>query len=415
MIKVGVIGVGRGRSFVGSAKTTGMELVALCDTWEERLDAVGKQFNVATYTDYDKFLEHDMDAVILANYFHQHAPFAIKALEAGKHVMSETTAVITMAEGVELINKVEETGKIYMLAENYPYFKYNQEMRRLYQLGEIGEMVYGEGEYIHPDPVEVKNKRSAGFNHWRNNLPATYYNTHALAPIMHITDTVPVMVNALCIPYTDKDEQTDLLPKKSDTGSVILTRMNNESVVRTIGVNLRGHGNWYRIHGTRGLMENLRTLDPQMLRVKHDAFEMREGEVEEKIYKPDFPFMTDIANKTGHGGGDFFTDYYFAEAIRTGVQPYFDVYRAVAMSAVAIQGYKSAHENGAPFEIPDFKNSMTAREKYKNDNWCPMPEFRHVQPNQPYPSVYGDLPITEKAKELARKHWAEIGYKGDDM
>ena len=151
MIRVGVIGVGRGRAFVSSAKNVGMELVALCDTWEEKLESVGKQFNVATYTDYDKFLEHDMDAVILANYFHQHAPFAIKALEAGKHVMSETTAAITMAEGVALINKVEETGKIYMLAENYPFFKYDQAMRRLYQVDKNGEMVYGEGEYIKPD------------------------------------------------------------------------------------------------------------------------------------------------------------------------------------------------------------------------------------------------------------------------
>jgi predicted dehydrogenase len=415
MIKVGVVGVGRGRTFINSAKDTGMELVALCDIWEEKLNEIGKQYNVATYTDFDKFLEHDMDAVILANYFHRHAPFAIKALDAGLHVMSETTAVITMAEGVALINKVEETGKVYMLAENYPYFRYNQEMRRLYQEGEIGEMVYGEGEYIHPDSVEARNKRAPGFNHWRNLLPATYYNTHALAPIMYITDTIPVTVNALCIPFFDSDEQSSLLPKKSDMSSVILTRMNNESVVRTIGVNLRGHGNWYRIHGTRGLMENLRTFDQQMLRVKHDAFELREGETEEKIYKPEFPVLANIAKTTGHGGGDFFTDYHFAEAIRTGKTPYFDVYRAVAMSAVAIQGYKSAHEHGVPYEIPDFKNSLSAREKYKNDNWCPMPEFRDLQPNQPYPSVYGDRPITEEAKALARKHWQEIGYKGEDL
>jgi predicted dinucleotide-utilizing enzyme len=65
MIKVGVVGVGRGRTFINSAKDTGMELVALCDIWEEKLNEIGKQYNVATYTDFDKFLEHDMDAVIL--------------------------------------------------------------------------------------------------------------------------------------------------------------------------------------------------------------------------------------------------------------------------------------------------------------------------------------------------------------
>ena len=56
-------------------RATGMELVAICDTWEERLMAEGKVLNVLTFVDYDEFLGCDMDAVVLANYFHQHAPF----------------------------------------------------------------------------------------------------------------------------------------------------------------------------------------------------------------------------------------------------------------------------------------------------------------------------------------------------
>src|SRR5205807_3783632 len=88
-IRVGVVGVGRGQSFAAGAAHVGMELVALCDTWEERLQQAGQRYGVATYTDYETFLGHDMDAVVLANYFHQHAPFAIRALAAGKHVMSE--------------------------------------------------------------------------------------------------------------------------------------------------------------------------------------------------------------------------------------------------------------------------------------------------------------------------------------
>jgi len=70
---VGVIGVQRGMSFAGMAKHVGMELVALCDIWEEKLLEAGRRFGVATYTDYDAFLEHDMDAVIVANYCHEHA------------------------------------------------------------------------------------------------------------------------------------------------------------------------------------------------------------------------------------------------------------------------------------------------------------------------------------------------------
>ena len=63
-IRVGVIGVGRGQAFAsGATDLVGMKLVAICDTWKERLKDVGKRYGVTTYTSYDKFLEHDMDAV----------------------------------------------------------------------------------------------------------------------------------------------------------------------------------------------------------------------------------------------------------------------------------------------------------------------------------------------------------------
>jgi len=145
-IRVGVVGVGRGISFAELAPLVGMEVVALCDTWEARLEKQGKILRAATYTDCDKFLQHDLDAVIVANYHHRHAPFAIKALEAGKHVMSECAACHTLGEGVALIRAVERTGKIYMFAENYLYMVHNQEMRRLYQAGVVGDFLYGEGE-----------------------------------------------------------------------------------------------------------------------------------------------------------------------------------------------------------------------------------------------------------------------------
>ena len=134
-IRIGVVGVGRGEVFArGAGRDMGMELVALCDVDEARLAGLGKRLGVATYTEFAKMLEHDLDAVILANYFHQHAGLAVQALRAGKHVMSETTAAFTMAEAVELVEAVQASGRIYMFAENYPYMLFNQEMKRLYRV-----------------------------------------------------------------------------------------------------------------------------------------------------------------------------------------------------------------------------------------------------------------------------------------
>lgn len=408
-IRVGVIGVGRGDSFATGAAGAGMKLVALCDLWEEKLKNVGRKHGVATYTDYDKFLEHDMDAVILANYFHQHAPFAVKALKAGFHVMSETAACKTPAEGVALIRAVEKTGKIYMFAENYPFFAYNQEMRRLYKAGEVGDMRYGEGEYNHPVDAHCLATLSPGLYHWRNWIPSTYYCSHALAPLMYITDTMPLKVNALSIARS-RVEKEYLTIRRSDLGSLILCRMNNGSVVRIMGLGLRGHGIWYRIHGTRGLMENLRTGNQGMLRIAHEPWDMKKGDAREKIYAPEFPAHAEKARRAGHGGGDFFTNFFFAQAIRRDEQPYLDVYRGVSMAMVGIQSWRSCLADGAPFDIPDFRKE-SARKKYAADNWSPFPEDRG--PGQPPPSIEGWRQPLPHDIAFARKVWDKMGYKGE--
>jgi predicted dehydrogenase len=408
-VRVGVVGVGRGGSFARGAEGAGMKLVALCDTWEEKLLKVGEQLGVATYTDFEKFLEHDMDAVILANYFHQHAPLAIKALRAGKHVMSETAACHTLAEGVQLVREVEKSGQIYMFAENYPYSLFNQEMRRLYQAGKVGEFMYGEGEYVHPMSADTRNALAPGIDHWRNWLPATYYSTHALAPIMFITDTMPVKVNGFVIEYRKDDPVTPLTVRRGDSASCIICRMDNGGVAKLLQVFLRGHGTWVRIHGSKGLMENLRYGERRMVRLVREQWHEKKNGPEEQIYMPEFPKYHAKAVKSGHGGGDFFMDYHFSLAIKKGEQPYLDVYRGVTMSVVGPLAYRSALDDSAPVEVPDFRKESTLR-RYANDHWSPDPARR--KKGQPWPSVRGDVKPTRKGLAYARKVWSRMGYNG---
>ncbi len=402
-IRVGVVGVGRGLS-MGTRGT--LELVALCDTWEERLTTAGESLGVETYTDFDTFLGHDMDAVILANYFHEHAPFAIKALEAGKHVMSETAACHTLAEGVALVRAVEKSGLTYVFAENYPYMVFNQEMRRRYQKGDIGEFKYGEGEYVHPDPPEIKLGRSCGWDHWRNWIPSTYYCTHSIAPVMYITDTRPEKVNGFVVPFDHEDPSMRLTAKVQDTAATIICRMNNGAVLKSLHGSLRGHGNYVRIHGNKGLMENCRHGDKMRLRVWKEPWEKRKGEPTEVVYNPDFPVHHRDATRAGHGGGDFFNTYHFANAIRTGEPPYLDVYKGVDMSIAGIQAWRSALVDSAPMEVPDFRKEG-ARRKYRNDHWSPDPTRKGKKPPS---SILGRIEPDKEAQALAKKVWASKGY-----
>ena len=90
-IKVGIFGVGRGMDLAKGFMLLGADIAAICDFNKERLEEatrkVGK--DTAVYSDFDSFIEHDLDAVVLANYFHEHAPFAIKCFEKGIHVFRE--------------------------------------------------------------------------------------------------------------------------------------------------------------------------------------------------------------------------------------------------------------------------------------------------------------------------------------
>ncbi len=409
-IRVGVLGVGRGMSFAYGADSAGMRVVAICDRWEEKLKEAETKLNVATYTDYDKFLEHDMDAVILANYFHQHAPFAIKALNAGKHVLSETSCNSTLAEGVDLCRTVEKTGLIYMLAENYPYTVFNMEMKRIYRAGEIGEVTYAEGEYNHPMSPDSKCRLSPGQNHWRNWLPPTYYCTHALAPLVYITENMPVKINGLSIACPSVNRKT---AKRADPGFVMLCRMDNGAVFRLFGLVLPGHSNWYRIHGEKGAMEITRGpgyFGPGLVRVWHEEWDKTKSQPLEMTYVPQWPAKAELAARAGHGGGDFWVNWYFSQAIKTGEQPFFNVYRGVTISSVGILGWKSALEDGKPYNIPDFRKEEQ-RKKYEDDTWSPFPGAENRLP----PSILGFIKPKPDDLEYARKIWKEIGYKEDDF
>ena len=174
-VKIGVLGAFRGGTMIEYCKrSSNAEVVAICDKMpsllaEQRKKAEDEGFNIAFYENFEDFIKHDMDAVVLANYAHEHAPFAIRAMKAGKHVFSEVLPVQTLKEAVELIEAVEETDKIYAYGENYCYMPAPAEMKKLYREGKIGEFEYGECEYIHNCESIWPSITYGEKDHWRNN------------------------------------------------------------------------------------------------------------------------------------------------------------------------------------------------------------------------------------------------------
>ena len=410
-IKYAVVGTGRGKVFMHPNPELNMKLMAICDRNEKKLAICKSRYDnedksVELYTDYDEMLaKADIDAVILANYFHEHAEFAIKALKAGKHVLSECVAMGTLAEGVALCRAVEESGKIYMIAENYPFTKSRMEMRRLYQSGELGEILYGEGEYCHPmyEPTSI----APGEYHWRNQIPSTYYCTHAMAPIMMITDTMPIKVNGFVPKIADQSYRGNEM-RRQDPGGIIVCEMDNGAVVRTLQGAFRTHSMITSLFCTKGAVEQDRGDD--RITVWHESRD-KGDQPKFRQYLPEWPeeFAAQAAN-AGHGGGDYFVQYYFAEAIKTGEQPYLNVYRACAMSAIGILAWKSACSGGMAFDVPKFDDEED-RKRYENDYWTPIRVEGQDDTGMP-PRTLSPWCPPEGALEIAKKIWEENDYLG---
>ncbi len=101
-LHVGVVGIeGQGGWNIDRLVETGRcEIVALCDVDEPRVAKMRERFSkVRFYVDYrEMFDQKDIDAVLVATPDHHHAPAAMLALKAGKHVYCEKPLTHTVDE-----------------------------------------------------------------------------------------------------------------------------------------------------------------------------------------------------------------------------------------------------------------------------------------------------------------------------
>lgn len=400
-IKIGIFGAGvRGFTVARDFQLLNCDIVAMCDFRKERLELAKKKFgeDIAMYEDFDSFIEHDMDAVFLANFFHEHAPYAIKCLEKGIHVFSECISNGTMAEGVELVKAAQKSNAVYMLAENYPQMIFNREMKRICDGGTLGKIMYAEGEYNHPgNPFDVEFKKDYNYypEHWRNFLPRSYYVTHSMGPIMWATGATPKKVTSFSVFAPTAHPDAPTASYAADRVAIITTQNDDGSVFRVTGcAGFGAEHNAYRVCGTEGQIENLRGMGNQVM-LRYNEWTKPADKQAVNLYTPLWhDDEQEIFKTSGHGGGDYLTARMFLDCIRKGVQPEhpFDISSAVAMSSVAILGHRSMLEGGKPYDIPDFREEKWC-EIYKNDRHTPFYGTDGSKPDIPCCSVTDFKPL----------------------
>lgn len=375
--RIGVVGVGRGMmmwKYCQDAENA--EIVAICDKWEDGLNnAKAKIGNdkVTYYTDFETFLKHDMDAVLLANYATEHAPFAIAAMKAGKDVISEVLPAQTMREAVELIECVETTGRKYCYAENYCYMGGPREMRKKYLSGELGAFEYGEGEYMHNCEPIWHSITHGDPTHWRNNISAFFYCTHSLGPLLHITGLRPVSVVGIECPF---NARMGRMGAKAGHTAIELVTLENGAVLKSLhGLGCSKDSIWYSVYGSLGRMETARE-DAELDGVSR-IYENLDTEEGENKNAPSSRIVDDElamkGAKHGHGGSDYICLYNAIQHINGDkTADIVDVYQAIDMWLPGFWGYISVLNGGMPQQIPDLRKKEI-RDLYRSDVRCTDP------------------------------------------
>lgn len=366
-IRLGIWGLGRGMSFFDTCKFLNIDVVAGCDYNDHmRVNFLSHNPGAFVTADADEFLKQDFDAVLLATFCPSHAMDAIKCLQAGKHVLSEVTSFFSLAEGVKLVEEVEKRKLVYHLAENYPFSAANMWLANRWREGLFGELMYAEYEYVHEcrmlaytyiDGIPVKPGHSV--HNWRSWFNFHYYCTHSLGPVMVITGTRPTMVET----FPCRQQIAGYLGKRgAGNGGMApsLIQMSNGGVVRNLMGAATNDSHSQRIWGTLGAFT-----------IGHDGVKLRlgaSGQSPMMNVNPQWEGLGELAAGTGHGGGDFWTLYYFAREIFTGEKGPFDIYGGCDVTIPGIQALRSSLEGGKPMEIPDFRKKAD-RDRYRSDDW----------------------------------------------
>ncbi len=130
VLNVGIVGCGEIAQIVHIPillEMNNFKLVALCDISSQVLQKLGEKYSInSLYTDLDDFLlQKDIDVVLVAN--RDHAPVAIAAMNAGKHVLIEKPMAFNLNDADEIIENAKKNNVMVMVGfmKRYdPAFKY---------------------------------------------------------------------------------------------------------------------------------------------------------------------------------------------------------------------------------------------------------------------------------------------------
>ncbi|MDR2954176.1 MAG: Gfo/Idh/MocA family oxidoreductase [Prevotella sp.] len=394
-VRVAFIGMGmRGPTHLNSAMNIpGVEIVAICDILEKNVEKANKRLEDKGFPKAQGFSGDtavwrqvtelpNVDLVVISTDWKSHAEIALKAMNDGKHVAIEVPAAMTMEEIWDLINASEKTRKHCMMLENCVYDFFELTTLNMVQQGLLGEVIHGEGAYIHGLQPYWKSY----WNNWRMDWNRTHrgdpYPTHGLGPVcqamnIHRGDKMNYLVSvdtkAIGNPAYLKEQMgedvTDF--RAGDHTSTLISTEKGKSILIEHNVTSpRPYSRMYQLTGTKGFANKYPSegyaldkaeIDPEVAgnHENLNAHSFLPKEVKDALMeKYRHPIVKDIEEKAktvgGHGGMDYVMFYRMIYCMQNGLPLDMDVYDLAEWCCLVPLTELSLDNNSAPVEIPDF-------------------------------------------------------------
>ena len=394
-VRVGFIGLGmRGPGAVRRfTHIPGVEIVALCDLYPDRVERTQKILEeaglpaAAGYSgeeeSWKKLCDRDdIDLVYIVTDWKRHADMMIYAMEQGKHVACEVPAAMTMEEIWAVIETAERTQRHCMQLENCVYDFFELTTLNMAQQGVFGEVLYAEGAYIH----QLEDFWDAYESDWRleynKNHRGDIYATHGMGPACQLLDIhrgdkmnylVSVDSKPVSIPnYLREVRGEEVVDFKNgqNTTALIKTEKGKTIQIQHDVASPRPYSRMYQLTGTKGFANKYPVqgyalqgsqLDSDVTPNHEDlnAHSFVSNEVKEALMdKYKHPIHIELEEKAkqvgGHGGMDFIMDYRLIYCLQNGLPLDMDVYDLAEWCCLAPLTELSLENNSAPVIIPDF-------------------------------------------------------------
>lgn len=290
--------------------------------------------------------DRHINAVALFTPAPLHAEQSTAALRAGKHVLSAVPAAVTEQGCRDIVVAAKESGRVYMMAENWPYEPSVLKAQTLFTAGKLGTLFYGEAEYLHH--TESLWFTPDGHPTWRHTLAPMLYPTHGLGPYLHMTGDRFTEVTAQQV---SGQESPGVEPSRSWLELAVL-RSEQGCLFKLMNTFCNAHpgGHYLSFYGDKGSFETARGKQARFEAKYWSLGDTSREMIEETCAYPPLPdYVQDMG---AHAGPAVRIIDDFVQAIIDGTTAPIGPILSAHMTLPGICAVQSI-ETGQPVEIPD--------------------------------------------------------------